>query len=86
MNLKEDLRVQPYERLRFHVSSFTDSKRSPYLVDFSKVDGGCECPDYQIRHKKRGTMCKHCKAVLIWLGQQVIEELRTKEKPPYRHD
>ena len=82
--------VTPYEDFRFKVSSET-TRGKKYLVDICGPDGFpcCDCEHFRVRIQPKLAVgiratekyCKHLDAVVIFLGQRVVEQMRTNQPP-----
>lgn len=87
------MRVTPADHGHFWVTSADD--QDPYLVDVTANEGRmlCSCRDFQCRRQPllnkgipaivRGldkSVCKHCEAVILYLGQHGQAALAGKKR------
>jgi len=58
--MMNDVEPDPHDCLTFRVTSRTDPKRAPYVVQLTAHDGRgeCNCTDWSTRRRHEGT-CKH---------------------------
>ena len=72
-----DVVPDPHDRLTFHVTSRTEPKRAPYLVELD-ANGGrgfCTCKDWQTRRTQEGE-CKHVRRCRALVAAAVLAAAR----------
>jgi len=88
------MKVRPRDGGEFWVTSQDDPDE--YLVDVCSNDGRmvCTCPDFRFRAQRNldiykspkpysspeRTICKHCNAVLIFLGQSTVAAMNETQR------